>query len=350
MAIAELPPLACFGVGSAAAPGWLWLFRERMAEGGLGPADIEEAFEDATRTAVQDQVEAGLDAVSDGELRRSRFVFEMYGRLRGLRRLPAARRLGPPGYDRAPAFVAEARIAAPDGLGVVAEFRRLRQLCPGLPAKVALPGPLTFAGSIAPGDVYGVGEQAERLLLDDLTQIVAQEVRALAAAGCGFVQLDEPGFANPPFEMAPEETVHYVNGALEGWREVAAVHVCFGNNASRPYVRRDFGRLMPAMAGFECSVLMLEFANREMADVEMLGELAPLYRIGAGIVDVKSFHEETPEEVADRLRLLLRYMPAERLLATADCGFSAIPRWLARSKLQALGAGTRLVRRELGLA
>src|SRR5262245_9015989 len=94
-----LPILPTMGVGSAAAPGWLGLARGPMREGALGSADIEELFGDATRLAVADQIEAGLDIISDGELSRQRFVYEMYERLSGLKRLAPARKLGVPGYD-----------------------------------------------------------------------------------------------------------------------------------------------------------------------------------------------------------------------------------------------------------
>ena len=347
--IDTLPPLATFGVGSAATPGWLHLFRERLRDGGLGPTDIDEAFDDAARLAVDDQIAAGMDVITDGELRRMRFVFEMYDRMTGLSRLPVPRRLGPPGYDRAPCFVAEERIGAAGGFGVVGEFLRLRTLAPQRALKVSLPGPLTFAGNIRPGAAYGAGAEAERLLLDDLAALVAGEVAGLHEAGCRFIQLDEPGLANPPYGLEPEQAVDFVNMSLAGFRDAAAVHVCFGNNASRPYVRRDYGRLTGAMARLECAMLVLEFANREMAEVALLAELAPQFRIAAGVVDVKSFHQESAEEVAERARTVLRHLPAERLALTADCGFSAIPRWLARRKLSSLGGAAELLRRELAV-
>ena len=349
MAIDQLPPLATMGIGSAATPGWLYLFRERLRDGNLGPVDVEEAFDDATRLAIRDQVEAGIDVVSDGELRRMRFVFELYDRLDGLRRLPVPRRLGPPGYDRAPAFIADRRVTAPSGFAIVSEYRRLVELCPDRPLKAAIPGPLTIAGNLLPGADYGSGRAAERLLLDDLAALVAGEVAALHEAGCRFIQIDEPGFANPPFGLSPADGAGFVNMALAGFGDATAVHVCFGNNASRPYVRRDMGRLMDGMRRFDCALLLLEFANREMADLELLPELAERFRIAAGVVDVKSFHRESAEEVAGRGRRVLRHVPAERLFLTADCGFSAIPRGLARHKMDALAAGARLLRTELGL-
>ena len=101
------------------------------------------------------------------------------------------------------------------------------------------------------------------------------------------------------------------------------------------------GRLMPVMG-------TLEFANREMADMAYLPELAAQHTIAAGVVDVKSFHEETDDEVADRIRKVHEHVPAEKLHITADCGFSTIPRWLARKKLAATAGGAKIVQHELG--
>ena len=103
------------------------------------------------------------------------------------------------------------------------------------------------------------------------------------------------------------------------------------------------------MGALDCNMLLLEFANREMADLVLLPQLPARHTVAAGVVDVKSFHVETAEEVADRIRKVLEHLPANKLLVTADCGFSALPRWLARAKLQAMVAGTAIIRRELRL-
>jgi 5-methyltetrahydropteroyltriglutamate--homocysteine methyltransferase len=92
---------------------------------------------------------------------------------------------------------------------------------------------------------------------------------------------------------------------------------------------------------------MLEFANREMADIELLAPLSEQFAIAAGVIDVKSFYLETPEDVAERLKRCLKFVPADRLTVTADCGFSALPRYLARDKMRAMVAGARLARQRL---
>jgi 5-methyltetrahydropteroyltriglutamate--homocysteine methyltransferase len=343
--VKDLPLLATMGVGSYATPGWLFHFREGMREGVAGPDDVDEAFEDAARIAVADQIDAGVDVICDGELRRMRFVFEMFDRLSGVERIPPTRRLGVPGYDRAPHFVANEAVNAPRGLGIVREYELLKRICPDRRLKIAFPGPMTFVGSIAPGAHYGGRVEP---LLADLIAITRAELAALAAAGADFIQLDEPGFPRPPPGIDMMAAAEAVNACMAGHEAVAAVHVCFGNNASRPNIRRDFGRLFPALGRINGSLLLLEFANREMADLDRLPDLAERTRIAAGVIDVKSFYQETAEDVAERIRRVLAFVPAERLYVTADCGFSAIPRWLARAKLRAMVAGARLVRRGYG--
>ncbi len=343
----DLPRLPAMGVGSYASPGWLAPFRKAMRDGQAGPDDIAEAFEDATRLAIGDQLEAGVDVLCDGELARQRFVYEMYDRIPGLTRHPVGRRLGVPGYDRAPLFTADARLEAPDGLGLVAEFETLRRLAPDRAVKIAFPGPCTFAGNIRPGAAYGDGAKGRAGLLEDIAALVRREIEALEAAGAALIQLDEPGFANPPAGLSFADARDLVNLCTAGRGDRLAVHVCFGNNASRPFVRRDMGRFADEMAGLDCRLLLLEFANREMSEVALLAGLAERFEIAAGVVDVKNWHVESAEEVAGRLRQVLAHVPAERLWVTADCGFSAIPRFLARAKMQAMVAGARLVRAEL---
>ncbi len=341
---AGLPLLPTMGVGSYASPAWLVAAREKIRDRSFGPHDIEETLEDATRVAVADQIEAGLDVISDGEMRRQRFVYEMFDRLEGLERVPPRRRVGVPGYDMAPHFATTGRVSAPGGLGIVSELALLGRLAPGRALKVALPGPLTFAQAIDPAGGYAAGAAGAAALVEDLVALVRAELLALAGAGAVHLQLDEPGFTMPRVAGSLDDAAAAITRALDGVPGRTAVHICFGNNAGRPNAERSLGRLVPAMQRIGCRQLVLEFANRQMADVGLLRELSRTHEIAAGVVDVKSFYQETPEDVAARIRQVLDAVPAERLWVTADCGFSALPRWLARAKLGALVEGARLVR------
>ena len=337
-----LPILPTMGVGSYASPGWLVSARRMLRQGELGERDIEELFEDALAVCIGDQLEAGVDILSDGELRRQRFVFELYAAIEGLRRVEPIRRVGVPGYDMAPHFARIDSLSAPHGLGVIEDFQALkRKAPPGSVLKSALPGVLTFARFIDAPD----GAVSD--LFSELIALVRAEIEGLVNAGADYIQLDEPGLTNTPFGLTLEEAVAIVNRTLEGITGKLAVHVCFGNNAGRPFADRRMGRLIPALERLTCHQLVLEFANREMAELGVLSTLSPRFEIAAGVIDVKNYFLESPELVAERIRLCLEVMPAEQLSITADCGFSALPRYLAREKMIALVAGTRLVRAEL---
>lgn len=338
----DLPLLPTVGVGSYAAPGW-FVATWRMARAGeLGPHDVDELFEDATRVVIDDQVAAGVDILTDGELRRQRFVYEMFDRLTGLERVKPRRRLGIGGYDMAPHFIARDPVEAPEGLGAVAEFEALKRMAPDVPLKLAIPGPLTFIMGIRPGD----GDR--EALLDRLIGIIHAEFEALAEAGCTYVQLDEPGLTVPDQPLGAADAAEAINRCLDGLEITTAVHVCFGNNAGRPMGDRRLATYRETVERLKCRQLMLEFANREMAEIDMLADLSRTFDIAAGVIDVKNFRIETPEDVAERIRQCLEFAPAEKLTVTADCGFSALPRYIARQKLDAMVAGAAIVRAGLG--
>ena len=341
MALENTPLLPVMGVGSYAAPGWFIAFQQKIRDGSVGEVDIQEALDDATRIAVFEQIEAGVDILTDGELRRQRFVYEMFDRVTGLSRIAPGRKIGVPGYDMAPHFEVIGRIEAPDGFGVVEDFCALKALAPNRLLKVAMPGPLTFAMPLE------TGTRNRDDVLDEIVAMVRGEVLALAEAGAYYVQLDEPALPHPPLGYTHAEAADLVNRVAAGFDGKYAVHVCFGNNAGRPFADRGFGRLMDAMMSLECDQLVLEFANRQMAAVELLGQLSKKFEIAAGVIDVKNFYLESAEEVATRIRRCLEFVPAEKLAVTGDCGFSALPRYLARQKMLALVAGAKAVRLSL---
>lgn len=342
----DLPAIPAATVGSYALPGWYQLALEHVGRGELGETDVRELVEDASAAAIADQERAGLDVVSDGEVRRADFIMGFYGRLRGLRQTPPHRRLGAHLYDSTPVYETEGRITAPEGLGCVAEYefavRRASRL-----VKVAVPGPLTLTNAIRVRDGYA-GREA---LAEDLAGIVNAELRALAAAGCRFVQVDEPSYA--AYWADPADGVRLFNRCVAGVAGVAGatvgLHVCFGNLRGRPQSPRSYAAILPHLREARCDVVFLEFANREMAEAELWARADLPQALGAGVVDVKTFHRERPEDVAARLRRLLDTgVPSDRLWAVPDCGFWETPRWLAYEKLRALAAGAALVREELG--
>jgi 5-methyltetrahydropteroyltriglutamate--homocysteine methyltransferase len=331
-------------VGSHALPGWLTLGREAQAADRLGPADLRELVEDATRIALLDQVEAGIDLPANGEMGRESFTLGFFGRLRGLRPQPAPRRLGVPSYDTHPPYEVVERLAAPQGLGLVDEWRMTRRLTER-PLRATCPGPLTLS---IPLRHRGGPYRDREGLLADLAAIVNAELRALEAAGADLIQVDEPNFVM--LRGDPEETrarIALFNRTVEGVRARLALHVCFGNLHGRAFAApREYGPLFPAVLDARCDQLVLEFASREMAEVALLDKVVDR-QVAAGVIDVKAYRVESPEEVAGRIRRVLAHVPAERLWVVPDCGFWETPRAATVGKLRAMVAAARIVRHEI---
>jgi 5-methyltetrahydropteroyltriglutamate--homocysteine methyltransferase len=340
-----LPLLPTQGVGSHASPSWLISARRAYKAGEAGPADLQESLEDAVRIAIADQQQAGLDILTDGEMARQRFLWNIVERLAGLRVVPALRKLGVVSYDSAPHFETLERVSAPQGLGLVAEWQFLRSLT-DKPAKICCPGPLTLALPIKVGSGYPAGDDMG--LLEDLADLVNAELRALVAAGADFIQIDEPSAAGGSREVPVADAVRLFNRTVAGVNAKIALHLCFGNNQGRPGMKRSYRPLFPAMLDARADQFALEFANREMAEIGLWRELATERELAAGVIDVKSMYVETEQDVAERIREVLRYVPAQRLWLTCDCGFSATSRPLAQRKLAALVQGAAIVRQELG--
>jgi 5-methyltetrahydropteroyltriglutamate--homocysteine methyltransferase len=330
-------------VGSHARPSWFVSGIAAAERGEFGPVDLEEMLDDAVDLALRDQEDAGIDLVSDGEMRRAGFfTAEFYKHMTGVRPLPADRRLGAGGHDQQHRFEVLEPIAAPDGLGVVEEYRyaakRARR-----PLKVTLPGPYTLSGRLrtGPGEVYADREAAAEAIVP----ILRAELEALVEAGASHIQIDDPSPAIHP--DAPSDFAALFNAAVEpivGKVRLGA-HLCFGNYLGRPLARRTYRPVLDAMLGFRVDELVLEFANRELAEVDLLGEIAGAGRdVAAGVVDVKNYHLETADEVAQRTeQVLAAGVPPERLTLVPDCGFSQTARWATLAKLRALVAGRDLV-------
>ena len=330
-------------VGSHARPSWFVSGIDAAERGEFGPADLAEMLDDAVDLALRDQEEAGVDMVTDGEMRRAGFfTAEFYKHVTGVRALPADRRLGAGGHDQQHRFEVVEPITAPDGLGVVGEYRyataRARR-----PLKVTIPGPYTLSGRLrtGPGEVYTTRDAGAEAFVP----ILGAELEALVAEGASHIQIDDPSPAIHP--DAPSDFAALFNAAVEPivGRVRLGAHLCFGNYLGRPLARRTYRPVLDAMLGFRVDELVLEFANREMAEVDLLGEIAAAGRdVAAGVIDVKNYHLESADEVAERAEAVLAAgVPAERLTLVPDCGFSQTARWATLAKLRALVAGRDLV-------
>jgi len=330
------------GVGSHGLPGWVWLAREAMAAGRLGALDLRELTEDATQIALLDQERAGVDVLTTGEMGRLRFIIGFYDRITGIRALEAPRKLGQPLWDTNTPFEVVEKIGAPQGLGIVDEFKLARSLT-GKRLKATVPGPSTLMVPLKLGGAY----RDKATLLADLVTLVNAECRALVAAGADFIQVDEPHHGM--YAGSVHDVTQGLNAAVAGIDAKIAVHVCFGNLYGRPFSAvRDYRNLFPVLGELEASQVVLEFANRGLEDAARFEEWPPHLELGAGVVDVKAFKAETADDVAARIRALLGCVPTDKLWLNPDCGFWETPRWIVKQKLAALVGGAQIVRRELG--
>jgi 5-methyltetrahydropteroyltriglutamate--homocysteine methyltransferase len=329
-------------IGSWSFPGWFEKFVSDVNAHPerFGPADRDEAVLDAVRLAIDDQNRAGLDRITDGEMQRVDFNLGFYEYFEGIAPIPRARRWGAPAHDQRDRYRASAPLEAPAGLGTVAEYQRFRALTDAA-VKVPVPGPFTLAGCIDGGDIY-----ADRAAVTDaLVPIVNAELKALVAAGVDFIQLDEPSFACHP--KNPETFLDCIARTVDGVNCYISMHMCFGNYRARAVAHRSYRPLFPHVGRARVNQLALEFASREMAEIELLSSLPESMDVALGLIDVKNTWVEPAELVAERLRAVLKLVDAHRVSVTPDCGFSQTARHIARAKARAMVEGVGRVRAEI---
>ncbi len=340
-------PLRTSVIGSYPFPSWLEFASQHLEV--FGRADVSEIQDDAVIAAIHDQAGAGLDVITDGEQTRLDFNLSFYGYLEGLELESAApRRFGPPAHDQRGKHRITGELRAPRGLGVVEEFKRLQRLAPAGPTlKSSVPGPYTLSGRLEPNRQY-----ADRWAVTEaLLPIVRAELEALVAAGCREISVDEPSMSCYAYREDPRRFVDIFNRTVESVfsRTRLCTHLCFGNYKGRAVGLRRVAPMFPAFLDLKADEMHVEMASREFAEIEFIAQIATRMDAAVGLVDVKSYYLETPENIADRVRLCLQHAPAERLVLAPDCGLSQTARWAAQPKLRNLVAGVRQVRRELGL-
>jgi 5-methyltetrahydropteroyltriglutamate--homocysteine methyltransferase len=347
-------PLRTSVIGSYPFPGWLEFSCQHLDQ--FGQADRAELQDDAVIVALQDQLAAGLDVITDGEQTRLDFNLSFYGYIEGIELESAPpRRFGPPAHDQRGKHKVTGELRAPRGLGAVEEFKRLQTLFKSIPEraesrvtlKASVPGPYTLSGRLTPNN-----QHSDRwALAEALLPIVRAELTNLVAAGCKEISVDEPSMSCYAHREDPRRFVDLFNRTVE---EVAGktricTHLCFGNYKARAVGPRRLAPMFPAFLDFHCAEMHLEMASREFAELELISQVARHMDVAVGIVDVKSYYIETPADVAARVRLCLKHAPADRLVFAPDCGLSQTARWAARQKLSNLVAGVSLVRKELNL-
>ncbi|HKT11886.1 MAG TPA: methionine synthase [Terriglobia bacterium] len=342
----EKQPLRTTVIGSYPFPGWLEFASAHLDQ--FGAVDLEELLDDAVAAAVKDQFDAGLDVITDGEQTRLDFNLSFYGFLSGISAEAGnVRRFGPPGHDQRGKYLVTGKIEAPNGLGAVRDFERLKRIAPAEAVlKVSVPGPFTLSGRLVPNEIY----PDRYALTEALVPIVRCELESLVQAGCQEICVDEPSMSCYAHREDPRRFVDIFRRTVEGVRGRCrlSTHLCFGNYKGRAVAPRRYAPMFPAFLDMPVDEMHFEMASREFAELELIKPVAERMDVAVGVIDVKSYYIETPEAVAARVRECLRFAPAERLLLAPDCGLSQTARWASRQKLKSLVDGVKIVRRELG--
>jgi 5-methyltetrahydropteroyltriglutamate--homocysteine methyltransferase len=349
-------PLRTTVIGSYPFPGWLEFACQHLDK--FGEADREELVEDAVTVAIHDQLEAGLDVITDGEQTRLDFNLSFYGFIEGTELESAPpRHFGPPAHDQRGKHKVIGELRAPRGLGTVGDFERLKRLTNSqfsilnsqlpISLKSSVPGPYTLSGRLVPNKQY----PDRYALTEALLPIVRSELEALVKAGCREITVDEPSMSCYAHREDPKRFVEIFNRTVEPvvGKCRLSTHLCFGNYKGRAVGLRRYAPMFPAFLDMNVDEIHVEMASREFAELELIGEIAKKKDVAVGIIDVKSYYIETVDDVADRVRACLKHAPAERLSFAPDCGLSQTARWAAKQKLKNMVEGVKKVRRELGM-
>ena len=338
-------PLRTTVIGSYPFPGWLEFAVKNLHE--FGNADKEEMIEDAVIAAIHDQVTAGLDVITDGEQTRLDFNLSFYGYLKGIKEnTDELRKFGPAAHDQRGKNSIVETLAAPNGLGVIKEFKRLQRLAPAGPVlKASVPGPYTLSGRLLPNTQY----PDRYAITEALLPFIKKELEDLVAAGCKEITVDEPSMSCYAYKEDTKRFVDIFNrtvGSIYGKCRLST-HMCFGNFKGRPVGYRSVKPMLPRFLDLKVDEIHIELANREFAEIELLKEFAQKMDVAVGIIDVKNYYIETVDDVVARIKKCLAYVPADKLAVAPDCGLSQTARWASRQKLNNMVAGARKLRESL---
>ena len=331
-------------VGSYPQPDWL-IDRQKLA-GRFPPrvrarelwrvpeANLAEAQDDATVLAIRAQERAGLDIVTDGEIRRESYSNRFATALEGVDIDKPGTALDRSGHPNpVPRIVGRIRRKH----AVEVDDLRFLKRHTTRKTKITVPGPFTMSQQ-AQNDYYKSPEEAAM----DYAAAVNEEIRDLFAAGADIVQIDEPYMQARP-EPARQYGLRALNRALEGIAGTTAVHICFGY-AAIIHQRPSGYSFLPELAGSPVQQVSIETAQSKL-DTSVLQKL-PGKKIMVGCIDLADMTVETPQKVAERLRKALKYVKPEDVIVAPDCGMKYLPREVADAKMRAMVEGARLLRAE----
>jgi 5-methyltetrahydropteroyltriglutamate--homocysteine methyltransferase len=332
-------------VGSYPQPDWLlnrdmlskMVPRTRVRELWRVPEPfLEQAQDDATVLAIRDMERAGIDIITDGEIRRESYSNRFATALEGIDDEHPGEIVNRVGQrTQVPRVVGKIRRSKPVELR---DMQFLRANTERL-AKITLPGPFTMGQQVK--DEHYKDPEA---MCMDYAAAVNEEAHDLVRAGADVIQLDEPWLRNNPQE-AKLYAVKVINRALQGITVPTVVHLCFGYAAVVRGGKPTGYAFLPQLADSIAQQISIESAQPKI-DLGVLKELAPK-KIMLGVIDLADPEIETPQQIAERIRAGLKFIAADKLLPAPDCGMKYLPRTTAFGKLKAMAAGAAIVRKEL---
>jgi 5-methyltetrahydropteroyltriglutamate--homocysteine methyltransferase len=328
-------------IGSYSFPKWLDVAREAYTQGKLSNEELEEAHDNAVKSCIKDQEMAGVDIITDGEIRRETMVYFFSKRIHGFdfehAKMHAIGNLDP--TIQMPDPVVVDRVRWKESLKMDEHFKFLKEHTTARP-KVCVTGPQMLAKR-ATNEYY----KDERELVFDLAEVLNRELKTLVAAGCDFIQIDEPVWVGYPQDVP--WLVEAFNKLIEGVRAKIALHICYGNYQLKRLFKGQYDELFPAILGVNAHQLSMEFAVSDGVALDLFNRYHTDKELVVGVIDVKDEKVESPEIVAARIREALKFIPTEKLYVSPDCGMKFMPRDRAFAKLKAMVEGARIVRKEL---
>jgi 5-methyltetrahydropteroyltriglutamate--homocysteine methyltransferase len=330
--------------GSLPKPSWLAQPEKLWSPWKLDGDELAEGTRDALRLSLADQRLAGIDIVSDGEQTRQHFVTTFIEHLSGV---DFERRQTVRIRDRYDASVPTVVGAVTRERPVFVDDARFLREQTDQPIKWALPGPMTMVDTL-----YDAHYRSREELAWEFATILNQEAKELQAAGVDIIQFDEPAF-NVFFDEVNDWGVAALERAIEGLTCETAVHVCYGYGiaANTDWKEtlgvewRQYEKIFPKLQASDIDIVSLECHNSRVP-MDLI-ELIRGKKVMVGAIDVATSSIETPDDVAQTLRRALRFVDADKLYPSTNCGMAPLPRRIARAKLASLGAGASILRGEL---
>ncbi len=332
--------------GSLPKPSWLAEPEKLWSAWKLTGQELQDAKQDALRLSLHEQQQAGIDIVSDGEQTRQHFVTTFIEHLEGV---DFEKRETVKIRDRYDASVPSVVGAVSRQKPVFVEDAKFLRSLTDQPIKWALPGPMTMIDTL-----YDAHYKSREKLAWEFAKILNQEARELEAVGVDIIQFDEPAF-NVFFDEVNDWGVATLERALEGLKCETAVHICYGYGikANTDWKKtlgsewRQYEAVFPKLQQSNLDIISLECHNSRVP-MDLL-ELIRGKKVMVGAIDVATNTIETADEVANTLRKALQFVDADKLYPSTNCGMAPLSREVARGKLQALAAGTNIIRQELSI-